>query len=168
MKGCRVWIKKITPGRGERGQSLVELSISLLVLLLILGGIVDLGRVLMFSINLRDAAQEGAQYGSLTAPDSGGSYSTRLAAYCNEITNRINSTGQDNFTAGSVMIDVRLNGVSCASAALSDACFGKEISVTITKPDYPITMPLLGAAIGRQSVTVSNTAKSTILRPSCP
>lgn len=53
----------------ERGQSLVEFGISLVVILLLLAGAVEFGIALFQYIQLRDAAQEGAVYGSI-CPDS--------------------------------------------------------------------------------------------------
>src|SRR5512143_273507 len=50
--------------RHERGQSLVELAISLTVMLLLLSGAVTFGMALFSYVSLRDAAQEGALYGS--------------------------------------------------------------------------------------------------------
>ncbi len=52
------------PHRGERAQSLVELAVALPVLVLILLGTVDFGMAIFSYAVLRDAAQEGALYGS--------------------------------------------------------------------------------------------------------
>lgn len=51
--------------RSERGQSLVEFGISLVVILFLLAGAVEFGLALFQYIQLRDAAQEGAVYGSI-------------------------------------------------------------------------------------------------------
>jgi len=47
--------------QGRRGQSTVEFALSALVLLLILLGLLDLGRVFYFDIGLVGAAREGAR-----------------------------------------------------------------------------------------------------------
>ena len=49
----------------ERGQSLVEMAMSLVILLLLVGGVVDFGRAFFTFMALRDAVQEGALYGSI-------------------------------------------------------------------------------------------------------
>jgi hypothetical protein len=49
----------------SKGQSLVELALSFTLLLLLLGGAVDLGRAFFGFIAIRDAAQEGAAFASL-------------------------------------------------------------------------------------------------------
>src|SRR5262245_39578380 len=56
--------------KSERGQSLVELSISLVLLLLLLSGAVEFGMAFFQYVQLRDAAQEGALYGSMN-PNNG-------------------------------------------------------------------------------------------------
>lgn len=58
-------MKKI---KSERGQSLVELAISLVIILFLLAGAVEFGIALFQFIQLRDAAQEGALYGSICPP----------------------------------------------------------------------------------------------------
>ena len=62
-------MKKI---KNERGQSLVELSISLVLLLLLLSGAVEFGMAFFQFVQLRDAVQEGALFGSMNPTDSAG------------------------------------------------------------------------------------------------
>jgi hypothetical protein len=51
--------------KAEKGQSLVEFSLSLVLLLLLLSGLLDLGRVYFTFVALEDAAGEAALYLSL-------------------------------------------------------------------------------------------------------
>lgn len=50
---------------GEKGQSLVEFAISFVVIMLLLSGVVEFGIAFFQLIQLRDAAQEGALFGSI-------------------------------------------------------------------------------------------------------
>jgi Flp pilus assembly protein TadG len=50
-------------GRGQFGQSLVEFALSSVVLLLLVGGIADIGRSVYVSEALSNAAREGARHG---------------------------------------------------------------------------------------------------------
>lgn len=50
---------------GEKGQSLVEFAVSLVVILILLAGAVEFGLGLLQLIQLNDAVQEGAIYGSI-------------------------------------------------------------------------------------------------------
>src|SRR5512140_562006 len=54
--------RKHSTARSERGQSLVELAISLTVMLLLLSGAVPFGMALFSYVALRDAAQGGALF----------------------------------------------------------------------------------------------------------
>jgi Flp pilus assembly protein TadG len=47
----------------QRGQSLVEFALSSVILLLLVGGLVDIGRAIYFSEALSNAAREGARHG---------------------------------------------------------------------------------------------------------
>jgi Flp pilus assembly protein TadG len=48
---------------GQRGQSMVEFALSSVVLLLLVGGLVDIGRALYVQEALSSAAREGARHG---------------------------------------------------------------------------------------------------------
>ncbi len=51
--------------KSERGQSLVELAISIVILIYLLSGAVEFGLAFFQFVQLRDAAQEGALFGSI-------------------------------------------------------------------------------------------------------
>src|SRR2546428_6136950 len=50
--------------RAQTGQSLVEFAVSSVVLLLLVGGVVDIGRSIYVSEALSNAAREGARHGA--------------------------------------------------------------------------------------------------------
>ena len=56
--------------KNEKGQSLVELAISLTMILILLSGVVEFGIAFFQFIQLRDAVQEGALYGSIHPYDN--------------------------------------------------------------------------------------------------
>jgi Flp pilus assembly protein TadG len=62
----------MTRNKSERGQSLVELAISITVVVFLLSGAIEFGMMFFQYIQLRDAAQEGALYGSLNPTDASG------------------------------------------------------------------------------------------------
>jgi hypothetical protein len=145
--------KDIKTSKIESGQSLVELAFTVLVLLIMVAGIVDLGRLSFYYIAMRDAAQEGVVYGSINP------------FYCEQIVNRVAST---LVNADTVDISVYMNGVECASASSStDACTGKEIRVEVVDTDFPITMPFLGSFVGGQNIRLAARISGTIIRPGC-
>jgi Flp pilus assembly protein TadG len=134
--------------RGERGQSLVELAISLTVILLLLSGAVDFS-IAYFSFSaMQDAAQEGALYGSVNPEDETGIISRVRSAS----TNPVDLADEDL-----VDVTVTLPG---------DACEGNEIRVNVIY-DYPISMPFIGAIIGSQQIRLNARVTDTILQPPC-
>jgi Flp pilus assembly protein TadG len=141
----------------ERGQSLVELALSLTVILLLLSGAVDFS-IAYFSFSaMQDAAQEGALYGSINPGDMNGIV-TRVR---NASTNPVELANESL-----VDVEVALAGDSCVGAAC--ACEGNEVRVNVIY-DYPISMPFIGAIIGTQQIRLNASVTDTILQPvDCP
>jgi Flp pilus assembly protein TadG len=54
----------LEPLHAQRGQSLVEFAVSSVVLLLLVGGLVDIGRSIYLQESLSNAAREGARHGA--------------------------------------------------------------------------------------------------------
>jgi Flp pilus assembly protein TadG len=131
----------------ENGQSFVELAFALVILLLLVGGIVDLGRAFFSTMTLRDAVQEGALYGSIDP--------TNTTAIKNHV---LNSSSMVPDMIGSDDITVEV---------LGSPCTGNRIKVTANYDDFPITMPFMGAILGGQTYGLSATVTDTILRPGC-
>jgi hypothetical protein len=141
--------------RREGGQSLVELAISLTVILLLLSGAVDFGMALFSYVAIRDAAQEGALYGSLNPTDLDG------------IRDRVRSTSTHpvNLAAfADSQIVIQIIGASCEGLT-GGASNGIKVTVAY---DYPIIMPYVGAIIGGQTINLRAEVTDTILTPRCP
>ena len=138
----------------QRGQSLVELAISLTVILLLLTGAVEMGLALFQYVTMRDAAQEGALYGSLE-PDDVAGMEERARAAANDV----------------IRLDVAEIDVTYSNPALIAQCEGltsgvpHSVTVTITF-EHPVTMPLIGAWIGN-SIDLTASVTDTILQPPC-
>jgi Flp pilus assembly protein TadG len=149
--------------KSEQGQSLVELAISLLFMLLLLAGLVDLGRAFFTYIALRDAAQEGAAYASVarTAPDD--------PMMCTEIIDRVHSTSDTQIvdlaqTTVSVVFD---GGIPCGASNNSNACWNKPVEVIVTENNFHLTTPLLGTIIGSQTIPITASILDTVVTPLC-
>jgi Flp pilus assembly protein TadG len=149
--------------RSERGQSLVELAISLVLLLVLLSGAVEFGIAFFQFVQLRDAAQEGALYGSMNPTD------------CTNIVSRIKG-------ASNSPVDLNGTGVTITTKIVDDAsgteydcgsvsaqpydCEGNGLKVTITY-DHKIFMPFLPAILGKPTLALKATVTDTILSPVC-
>lgn len=140
-------------GQRERGQSLAELALTLVIVLTLLAGLVDLGRMFFIYMALRDAAQEGAVFGSLDPTNTAG------------IEQRVRATAQhpvDLSDTGSVQVSVSYSGDACASPNGLNG-----VTVTVTYNNFVLTTPFLGAVLGQQTFSISASATDTILRPPC-
>lgn len=132
----------------ERGQSFAELALTLVVLLILVAGIVDLGRAFFTYIALRDAAQEAAVYGSINPTDSSGINDRGMAV----LTNRMDTS--------TVSIAPTFSG-TCANGS-------NTIQVVVQFSNFNITMPFLGTLVGSQKFNITASVTDTILSPMCP
>jgi Flp pilus assembly protein TadG len=144
--------KRPSPQNHERGQSLVEFAISLTAILILLAGAVDFGIALFHYIAMRDAAQEGALFGSMN-PDNNAGIIDRAA-------NSSGSTGLigNLYASGDLTIAITYSGAHCE---------GNGITVTLVY-NYPITMPFIGGFIGSNTIRLTASETDTILTPVCP
>ena len=139
-----------THSRKEKGQSLVELSFVFTLLLLLVGGVIDLGSIYYSSIALRDTTQEGAIYGASHPDDITG------------ITNRITKSASFPINASQITdITVTCDGASCAPTN-TNSCQGHVIAIEVTY-NYNLIMPLIPIFIGRQTIPLTSTVTATIL-----
>src|SRR5512141_1498049 len=95
--------RRRSTSKGERGQSLVELAISLTVMLLLLSGAVTFGMALFSFVAMRDAAGEGALFASISPyvdANANNKYDTGELLNWQKICDRVKaaSTSPVNFT----------------------------------------------------------------------
>lgn len=179
-------VMKIFSRINERGQSLTELSIAMTVMLIALAGIADLGRAFFTYISLRDAAQEGALYGSFAFSEldpvtpSNGIIDPGEA--CERILSRIQETSitpVDLATDADIQIQIAQSSdpgtwVDCSDAIAIQPCVYDRVRVSVTLEDFAIATPFLGSLIGQQNVDISTVVEDSILAPthnqtsSCP
>jgi len=138
---------EIQDNRAEKGQSLVEMAVALVILLLLVGGIVDIGRAFFTYMAMRDSVQEGAIYGSINP------------TLTQEIRNHV--------LGSSEMIPDILSSDDITVEVIGAPCTGNGIRVTASYPDFPLTMPFIGAVVGGQTIPISATVTDTILSPGC-
>ena len=180
-------MKKKPKDRNESGQSLMELALSMTVLLILLAGVVDLGRAFFTYIALRDAAQEGASYAAVYAGANAMDQITAgdLNDYCTAITDRtlvtsgIAGSGDSNALIdlqrlandGEVTVETQItangNTYACTSVPPADVCLGSAISVRVSYNSFPMTMPFMGAIVGSQTIRLSAVVADAILTPAC-
>ncbi len=107
----------------RRGQSLVEMTLFLMIILFILGGAVDFGIGYLSYVAIRDAAQEGAIYGAINPTDTGG------------IITRVENS------SSAAPVDL-LHDVDVTVATPDGTTAGLPITVTVTY-QYQLTLPFV-------------------------
>jgi hypothetical protein len=150
-------IEKKQPSR-QRGQSLVELAVMLVILILLIAGIVDLGRAFFAYIALRDAAQEGAVYGSICPTDT------------SAIINRVRSSSSnpvDLMDSAHVQVQCFFVVGGSETACGNNPIAGNGIKVKVSYNNFPVTMPFMGTILGTQTLTLRAEVEDTILRATC-
>ncbi len=160
--------------RRQKGQSLVELAISLTVMLLLLSGAVTFGMALFSYVSLRDAAQEGALYGSFNpcVLEVDGTCHRDSTVNRDGMVTRIraSSTSPIDFSNAAVIPDSYIvttltTGEPCEGSDSSGNVNAMQVSVEY---DYPIFMPFVGGILGSQTIHLAASVTDTILEPRCP
>jgi hypothetical protein len=149
---------KTTHRHKEKGQSLLELAISLMLILTLLAGAVDFGLAFFSWVAIRDASQEGAIIGSVVPVDPSGNLNPEIEARIRDVS----TTPVDMADASRVHINITLG---------SPPCPGQPITVEVVY-DYQSITPVLSAFVGTNGITqVRATTTNTILTStsgSCP
>jgi Flp pilus assembly protein TadG len=152
--------------KSERGQSLVELAISLVILLYLLSGAVEFGIIFFQYVQLRDAAQEGALYGSMNA-DNPAKIIERARGASDKPIDLLN----DPKVTIDVYIDDNPNDTSHGyhySTNVTDYqnndCEGHGIKVVVGY-EHKIFMPFMPKLIGRTEIPLHGIVTDTILNP---
>jgi PKD repeat protein len=132
-----------SPSR-SRGQSLVELALVLPILLLLVAGALDLGRVFFASVTITNAAREGAMQAAKTPAD----------------TAAIQTRAQ---------FEAQNSGVTIAPTDITASCSltgcprqaGSTVTVDVTGT-FSLITPLLAPLFGGQSIPFSSSATAQV------
>jgi hypothetical protein len=138
--------------RLEQGQSLVEMTVGFVILLLILSGLLDLGRAYFIFVALEDGAGEGAIYLSIN-PDCRTAADGAQCADPNNADYRARNSGGglvDWQTAEIIATRSNLYGV------------GDPVSVTINY-SFRLLTPIMPQIAGVNPLTLSVSADQTII-----
>ena len=150
------WLSRF---KHQEGQSLSELSVLMTLLIILLSGLVDFGRAYLIYLEMREAAQEGAAYGSFTPIDLYG------------VEARVRETMQYPFDLSdpsevTVFAEHTNQGAVCAGFH-PGTLTPNGVTVTLLH-QMTISMPFLGTILGRQEFPIEVTVTNTILKPPCP
>jgi len=143
------WRKRL--GGGKRGQSLVEIALSLPLLLLVLSGLLDLGRVYFVYVALEDGAGEGALYLSVF-PE------------CRTVADGVACTAPNNAdyrarNSGGLAVDWAAATITMERPVIA---VGEPVKVTITYP-FQLLTPILPRLLGVQQIMLTVEATQIIV-----
>lgn len=137
--------------RKESGQSLVEMALSFTILMLLVAGVIDLGRAFFTYISLSDAAQEGGAYAAMDPT------STIL------IQDRVRETTNSPVDLSGATVQIIPSGSYCAgfSGGVSNSI---QVTVTYT---MQFLFPMSNLLLPDGEITLNATSVNTIIRPIC-
>lgn len=146
---------KFKTGKRQKGQSLVEFSVSMVLLLILLTGVVDFGWAFFTLVSLNDAAQEGAAYAAI-CPAQTTNIRTRVLESAPDLIG-------DTLQPGD--IEVCIAGLDNASCGATPQ-IGGYVKVELAYSHRVIT-PFIGAIIGTQAIPLRAGAWNRILQTTC-
>lgn len=144
--------KLLSASEKEKGQSLLEMAFAAIVLLLLISGIVDLGRLFFTYIALREAAQEGAAFASVCPPDA-----------INHPENGVKIANHVK-TSSHFPVNLSLHDVQVIANFTSAPTPGAGLFVQVTYQNFHFITPLLNLVDG----DVSAIAFDVALQFECP
>ncbi|MEW6401440.1 MAG: TadE/TadG family type IV pilus assembly protein [Chloroflexota bacterium] len=149
--------------RSERGQSIVEVAISLPIIILLLVGTLDFGMAVFSFIILRDAAQEGALYASFD-PNGEVEIENRARSINPQAAGSANYSPINLADTNQVRVDIQIIGDDCQGIT-DEGSNSIEVSVSY---DYPLFMPFAEQVLGSNTIPLTASATNVILQPPCP
>lgn len=135
--------------RTPRGQSLVEVALALPVLVMLMMGLLDLGRAFYAMVTLNDAAQEGAAYAA-TNQDPG-AVMARVGAAEATFLVPLEDIAHVDDGGSPVLFDMTSSGA-----------VGSGVVITVTY-DMPIYTPFVNGLVGGGDLRLRATANHVII-----
>ena len=148
--------------KNEKGQSFVELALSMIFLITLLSVVIDLGWAFFTLIALRDAAQEAASVGAICPTLGADAANSPIRARLRDAA----TSPIDMRKLQDSQIVVQVLDADTGTAISSGFEVGDSIMVTITYT-HDIMVPMIGAFIGSQTYDLKATSVDTILSTTC-
>lgn len=145
----------------QSGQSLVEMTLMMTAILLLLSGVLDLGRAYFSYLALQDAAGEGAYYGSVYPArwcNIGGSCAAELQSPSPHnieyrVKNSAPSGGLIDWSTATVTV-----------SAPGGITPGQTLTVSV-QYQFKLLAPFIGSIVGGQFLPLTATSNAKILSP---
>jgi hypothetical protein len=145
------------------GQGMVEFALTLPLLLVLVVGVMEFGRLLFFYSAITTGTREAARYGAASGPVSGGSAYYQDCAGIRAAAKRISGLAGINDGDISIVYDEGPGGASLGSCPVGGTGpalkLGDRIIVSVTGDFQPV-VPLINVA----PVEITSVARRTILK----
>lgn len=145
----------------QRGQSFVETALILPILLILLGGVIDLGRGFLILVAVENAAGEGALYGAVHPECLTDDHAATICQGPESVSGRVREEGRPviDLTEANSVVTVAIDGDAPIVA-------GSTLLVTVIHTYSPLTP--LGYLLWGDTASVEATARQEILSPPPP
>ncbi|MBN1964840.1 MAG: pilus assembly protein [Anaerolineae bacterium] len=148
--------------RLERGQSLIEMIFIIPILLVLVGGAVDVGRAFIILVAVENAAGEGALYGSVNPACLADDHSDTICQLSESLNGRIIEEGRPFIDLTEDMIVSNINDGDGGATITA----GSLLEITVTYTYVPLTP--IGHILWGSEAVVTATAEQEILSPPPP
>ncbi len=143
----------------QRGQGLAETALVLPLLIVILGGLFEIGRAFLILIAAENAAAEGALYGSVHPECLASDHAVTICQNTESVSGRVIEEGRPLLSLADTDIVIEIEGDGTVSA-------GNTLRVDVQSTFAPITP--LGHWLWGETAEVFATARQKILSPPKP
>jgi hypothetical protein len=152
--------------RWERGQSFVEMAFGMVVLVILLGGLIDLGRAFLILVSVENAAGEGALFGATHPVCLTDDHSITQCVGDENVVARVQEEGKPiiDLSGANSDIDIFINDVNLVDDP--DVVGGATLTVKVKYRYSPITP--LGFLIWGNEAEVRAEAHQELLSPPPP
>lgn len=134
--------------KNSRGQGLVEFALILPLLLVVLFGVFDLGRIYFSTITLTSAAREGARYLTVYPGDVNSS---------SPYTNTVNIAIQEAWNSGILLTSKEVD-VFCTNSVDDNECVGGQPAIVTVRHDFELILGWLLPS----PITITRTAQMVV------
>jgi hypothetical protein len=157
---------KRVKSRWERGQSFVEMAFGMVVLVILLGGLIDLGRAFLILVSVENAAGEGALFGATHPTCLTSDHSPTSCVGDDDVVARVQQEGKPiiDLTGANSNIDIFIDDINLAD----DPPIVSEATLTVKVVYHYSPVTPLGFLIWGNQAEVRAEAHQEILSPPPP
>jgi len=147
------------PARGEAGQSLIEMAVTLPVLFAFLFCFMELS-LAFYSYNMiSETAREGTRYAMVHGASCPNSTNPTCKATAAQVDAYVLGIGWANVAGGTMTVCTYYNNNACNTNPTGSEAVGNPVKVTVTYV-FPITMPF----VPKNSLTMTSSSQMTIVQ----